>query len=388
MKAKIVEVKKIVKKGPSGGTPPPGGGQKPPKNIEQYGEDDDELEDYDMGDDDGEEGEGKEKEGKKGKGKKGEKPEDDMGDDAGEEGEGKDKKSGKPEDKQGKGSGSGEGEEREWKEVDPKEPGEYKVTPWTPPSNRTIIGETLPTGSLGDGETSAEKSDDGMKEKWKNITTAAEASGDIPGGIRAALERMRAPVVDWRKELEVFIDSAISKSKYTLPARRFLGAGEAQYGYKRYKEDLECIVVAIDTSGSISDHMVEQFISEVKAIVEAYSPQDLYILYFHTRVYNVDHFTPGEPIEVGDLKSGGTDFFPMFEWTEENLLSKGITPSAFIVFTDGEATFPTTNDNSIGEYEDKVLWVLLTWNGQPFRNEVPFGGRIDITLPNKEVESI
>jgi predicted metal-dependent peptidase len=126
----------------------------------------------------------------------------------------------------------------------------------------------------------------------------------------------------------------------------------------------------------------------VKAIVDAYSPQDLYVIFCHTDIYRVDHIQPGDPIDVGKLQSGGTEFYPPFEWTEENLLDKGIVPSVFIYFTDGEANFPNASQYGIGEYEDKCIWVLLTFNGQPFGNDIPFGNRIDITLPNKEVSSI
>ena len=346
MKANITEVKKIVK--PMGGDfPTPPGNPKGPKNIENI--DDDE-------------------------------------DDSGSGGEpGEDDSDGKND------PGESGGGAKDFKEIDPAPPGAtYKVTPWKKPEGNTVVGEVLPTGSLGDGEGSEDTDAEAKKDKWKQATTAAEAQsrGNIPGGIRAALERMRASIVDWRKELEVFIDDAVSKSKYTLPARRFLAGGKAQYGYKRYKEDFECVVVAIDTSGSISESMVSQFLGEVKGIVDAYAPQDLYIIFCHTRAYRVDHIQPGDPINVGKLKTGGTEFYPPFEWTEENLMEKGIMPSVFIYFTDGEATFPSPSDYGISEYEDKVIWVLLTWNGMPFPKDIPFGNRIDITLPNKEVNDI
>lgn len=354
MKAKILDVKKIVKS--EGGTPPPGGGSgKPPKNIENWEDD-------------------KQKQDPKGEG----------GEEGGEEGGDDDagNKSGQPGDP-GKEGGSGRGEQ--WKEIEPADPtATYEVTPWKQPKGKSVIGEVLPAGELGEGTKDPEQT----KEKWKQITTDSLTQGSVPGGIREALNRMRTPVVDWKKELEVFIDNAISKSKYVLPSRRFLGQGKAQYGYKKYREDFECVVVAIDTSGSISDKMVAQFLSETKAIVDAYSPQDLYIIFCHTDIYRVDHIQPGEELQLGKLQSGGTEFYPPFEWVEKNLISQGIIPSAFLYFTDGEATFPNASEYSIGEYEDKCLWVLLTWNGRPFPNEIPFGGRIDITLPNKDVESI
>jgi hypothetical protein len=369
MKAKITEVKKIVpKQGGQGG----GQGGEPPKNIEQFGEGPDEPGTEDQPGQEGPEkpGDDKKQDKKSGKGKKGEQGQDDQG---------------KP--SKGSGSGSGTDKGQGWEEVDPEVPGaSYEVTPWQKPAGKTVIGEVLPAGTLGEGPTDNEK----MKEEWKQITTAAESQsqGKIPGGIRAALDRMRAPVIDWKRELETFIDNAISKTRYALPARRFLAQGKAQYGYKRYKEDFECVVIAIDTSGSISDKMVAQFLAEAKAIVDAYSPQDLYVIFCHTSIYRVDHIQPGDPIEVGKLQSGGTEFYPPFKWTQENLLDKGINPSCFIYFTDGEATFPKASEYGIGEYEDRCLWVLLTWNGRPFPDEIPFGGRIDITLPNKDVNTI
>jgi hypothetical protein len=351
MKAKIIDVKKIVRSQSSSGK---GSSGKAPKNIEGWEE---EEEDSMDGDSDGDDGDSEKD------------PNDPQG---------------------GKGSGSGDLRNSKFKEIDPADPGStYTVTPWQKPAGKSVVGEVLPAGSLGDGD-AEDRDSEAKSEKWKELTKTAEqqSRGNMPGGIRGALERMRTPIIDWRKELEAFIDDAVSKSKYILPSRRFLGGGKAQYGYKRYKEDFESMVIAIDTSGSISEPMVEQFLAEVRAIVESNSPQDLYIIYCHTSIYRVDHIEPGDPIEVGTLRTGGTEFYPPFKWTEENLLDMGIVPSVFIYFTDGDAAFPSASQYGISEYDDRAIWVLLTWNGMPFSGDVPFGNRIDITLPNKEIKSI
>jgi hypothetical protein len=356
MKAKITEVKKILRtqKGGSGEGPSPDS----PDNTEGWDEEDDET------------GEGGEDDGEGGK--------------PGKPGEGEGGKPGKP----------GEGEGDEWTEVDPAYPGDdgysAEVTPWKPPSGRTIIGEVLPTGSLGDGEKGTDAEE--QKDKWKQSTNAAEAQagrGNMPAGVARALERMRQPVIDWKSELEKFIDDAMSKSKYTLPSRRFLGQGKAQYGYKKYKEDFESVVVSIDTSGSITKKMIEQFLAEVMGISEAYSPEETWILYCDTKVYEPDLVLPGDQPDFDKIKGGGgTRFGPPFEWTQKNFLDNGREPSVFIYFTDGEATFPDVNDYGINQYDDRCIWVLLTFNGEKFRDEVPFGSRIDITLANKEIKTI
>lgn len=385
MKANISDLKKIVKVEDGNGTPLQGT-QKPPKNVEGFEDEKDKKDSGDNGEDqEQDQGQGQ-KSGKDQKPGQGgdEEYDDEFGDGEGdEEGE-------NGENKPQKGSGQDSGTGREFKEIDPISPGEYKYeeAPWSPPKDRTVVGEVLPTGTLGDGEKGADSEE--VSDKWKQSTTAAEsqAQGKIPGGIKRALERMRTSVVDWKEALRKFIDEAVSKSRYVVPSRRFLGRGDIQYGRKNYNEDFGCVVVAIDTSGSISDKMVAQFLGEVQGIVDAYSPQDLYIIFCHTRAYRIDHLSPGDPINVGALQSGGTEFYPPFKWVEENLIDKGITPSCFIYFTDGEATFPKVSDYSISQYDEKAIWVLLTFNGEKFPYPVPFGDRIDITLANKGIKEI
>ena len=365
MKAKILDVKKIVRSQSSG--QPGDFGQKAPKNIEGW---------EDQEDQEGQEGQ----EGQDGQ-------EGQEGQDGQDGQEGQDDQKGQPK------PGSGSGGQERWKEIDPADPSDagYKgeVTPWKPSTTRTVIGEVLPTGSLGDGEKGEDAEE--KKDQWKQATTAAEAQakGNMPAGVARALARMREPVIDWKSELEKFIDQAMSKSKYTLPSRRFLGQGKAQYGYKKYQEDFESVVVAIDTSGSITKNMIEQFLSEVMAISEAYNPEETWILYCDTRVYEPDLVLPGEQPDFNKIKGGGgTNFWPPFEWVEKNFLANGREPSVFIYFTDGEATFPDVNSYGINQYDDRCLWVLLTFNGEKYRNEVPFGGRIDITLANKNIKAI
>ena len=60
----------------------------------------------------------------------------------------------------------------------------------------------------------------------------------------------------------------------------------------------------------------------------------------------------------------------------------------FIYFTDGFAEFPNYSDYGIDGYDDRCIWVFLSFNGDPYANDQPFGERIDITLSNKGVETI
>lgn len=254
-------------------------------------------------------------------------------------------------------------------------------------------GEILRPGELGDVGDGGNIDPDKIAEEWEDITRIATMGGSAqpPPSIRRALTKLKEPVIDWKAELDQFIDQAISKSKYTLPARRFLGAGKVQYGYKKYKEDFQNIVIAIDTSGSIIDPLLKQFIAEVIKITEIYKPEETTIIYCSDNIDNIDTFGVGEEPDLNKIASTGGNyegFHPPFKWVQKNMIDEGKTPSVFIYFTDGYADFPPPEYYDIESYADRCIWVLISFNNEPFPKSVPFGERIDIVLANKTVKRI
>ncbi len=250
-------------------------------------------------------------------------------------------------------------------------------------------GEVLRPGELGDLGGDSGLNGEALAEEWEDVARIAAAAGNVPASIKRALTKIKRPVIDWKAELSKYIDEAIAKSKYTLPARRFLGAGKAQYGYKKYNEDFENVVVAIDTSGSITREMIEQFLGEVMNITQAYTPKKTIILYCDTQVYEPDILELGDTPDFSKIAGGGgTYFWPPFKWVERNLIEGGEKPTVFIYFTDGEAAFPSADDYEISQYENRCIWVFLTFNDEPYPKPQPFGERIDIVLANKNVKRI
>ena len=256
-------------------------------------------------------------------------------------------------------------------------------------SKTSNVGGVVEAGSLGDLG-----GDDGLNgkalgEEWETALARSSNAGNVPASVKRALNKLRRPVIDWKAELAKYIDNAVSKTKYKLPSRRFIGGGNAQYGYKRYKEDFENLVIAIDTSGSITRPMIEQFLSETMKITQEYNPQKTAILYCDTQVYAPDILEPGDEPDFNKIAGGGgTNFWPPFKWVQKNIIEEGDTPTVFIYFTDGYATFPTSSDYDIKNYEDRCIWVFLSFDGEPYRNPQPFGERIDITLDNKGIKTI
>ena len=100
-----------------------------------------------------------------------------------------------------------------------------------------------------------------------------------------------------------------------------------------YDQDID-VCVSIDASGSMSDEMLRDILSEVKGIMESYTNFRLHLWSFDTEVYNATVFTPEN---IDDIMSwevgggGGTMFMCNCEYMKEN----DILPKYFVMFTDG-----------------------------------------------------
>jgi predicted metal-dependent peptidase len=94
------------------------------------------------------------------------------------------------------------------------------------------------------------------------------------------------------------------------------------------------VSVSIDASGSMSEGMLRDILSEVKGIMEAFDDFKLDVWSFDTDVYGYEKFTPDniDDIDTYELQGGGgTDFECNWEFMREN----EIAPKLFIMFTDG-----------------------------------------------------
>jgi predicted metal-dependent peptidase len=127
---------------------------------------------------------------------------------------------------------------------------------------------------------------------------------------------------------------SILKSNYSFarPNRKSQHSGAILPGMMN--QDTIDVSVAIDMSGSISDAMAKDFLSEVKGIMDEYQDFKLDLWCFDTQVYNYAQFTgdSADDIMSYDVKGGGgTDFDANWEFMKDN----DIQPKKFIMFTDG-----------------------------------------------------
>lgn len=175
-----------------------------------------------------------------------------------------------------------------------------------------------------------------IRDEIKEAMVAAAQSagaGKVPVGVQRMISDFTEPKMDWRQLLRMNIQSILkSNFSFSRPNRKSQHCGAILPGMMN--EETIDVSVAIDMSGSISDKMAKDFLSEVKGIMDEYTDFKLDLWCFDTQVYNYAQFTgdTAEDILHYEVKGGGgTDFDANYEFMKE----EGIEPKKFIMFTDG-----------------------------------------------------
>ncbi len=220
-----------------------------------------------------------------------------------------------------------------------------------------------PDDDTGGGE-------DGNETDLDWLTALAQAAnqardcGDIPGDLLRMVQEMLYPRVNWRELLDRFI-SARARNDYSWspPSRRHLHMDI--YLPSLSTEQLPEVVLAIDTSGSISPKELAQFSAELSGILESYDTT-VRVIWCDTDVKDDQIFCRADlPLELAPKGGGGTDFRPVFSFIENNNLN----PACLIYLSDMECgNFP------IIDPDYPVLWARTGGGGRT----PPFGEMIDV----------
>jgi len=198
-------------------------------------------------------------------------------------------------------------------------------------------GEEVDGSGKGKGrpkltEEEKKKIKDEIKEAMVAAAQAAGA-GRVPAGIQRYITDFTEPKMDWRQMLRMNIQSIIkSNFSFQRPNRKSQHCGAVLPGMMN--EETIDVSVAIDMSGSISNKQAQDFLSEVKGIMEEYKDFKLDLFCFDTEVYNYVKFTGDNADEIDSYEpkgGGGTDFDACYNFMKE----EGIEPKRFIMFTDG-----------------------------------------------------
>ena len=173
---------------------------------------------------------------------------------------------------------------------------------------------------------------DEIREATMQAANAAGA-GNVPASVARMIKELTEPKMNWRELLRQQIQSTIRNDySFSRPSRKGWHTGAVLPGMK-FNETID-IAVSLDMSGSITDEMGKDFISELKGIMDEYKEYNIKLWCFDTKVYNEQDFDAFSGQDIYDYEimgGGGTDFMCNCEYMKEH----DINPKKFIMFTDG-----------------------------------------------------
>lgn len=202
-----------------------------------------------------------------------------------------------------------------------------------------------------------------LRQQWqRHLASAAQRAreaGKLAGPMARLVHDGLAPRVPWRSALAHYLaQTARVDYSWLRPSRR---EGEALLPALRGAAG--DLVVAIDTSGSIGETDIAQFVAEVDALKGTLAVRTTLLACDSALAPGCPWIAqPWERLVPPDRIAGGgdTDFRPVFEWVER----QAVRPDALVYFTDAQGEFPSRAPDY------PVLWLVKG------RSPVPWGRRI------------
>ncbi|MDA7633744.1 VWA-like domain-containing protein [bacterium] len=228
------------------------------------------------------------------------------------------------------------------------------------PDTFQLDGQWVDIETPSDGAADIAQEDQSQEDYWRSamsrvrLLVGPECIGDLPSGLARHVAETLEPSLDWRTLLWRFL--ARTPIDFQGYDRRFIGRG-------LYLDDLQGETLkarlCIDTSGSISDEDLGQFLAELRSILAAYPQIDLLLYYADTDLHGP--FKLADENALKPLGGGGTDFRPFFKEME----SADHVAAVLIYFTDGLGSFPSIPP------DQETIWVISSKRCLPL--SLPFG---------------
>ena len=206
---------------------------------------------------------------------------------------------------------------------------------------------------------------DALSTQWQQrmagAALQAQQAGKLGGALGRLVGELLQPKLPWRMLLARYMtQSARDDYSYSRPSRR-----EGEMIMPSLRSSQANIVVVLDTSGSIINAELAEFLSEINALKGQLRASitlhacDTILAPTGPWIFEAwEEFKLPQDFHGG----GGTDFRPIFDWIKLH----GKSPDMLLYFTDAKGEFPTI------EPHYPVLWLVKG------KIPVPWGHRIQL----------
>lgn len=175
-----------------------------------------------------------------------------------------------------------------------------------------------------------------VKEIVEQAAAYARKQGTMPAGMDRIIGNLRKSKVPWRALLRKHVSSFIrSNWTWRRPNRKYIWSD--MYMPSLDGEKLN-VIVHLDTSGSITQQELGDFVSEILSIARSFNEVEFRVLSGDTKVTTdvlINSFNVNKIKSLKVIGGGGTDHRPLFEYVK-----KYKAYSMLIAFTDGYTSWP------------------------------------------------
>lgn len=205
----------------------------------------------------------------------------------------------------------------------------------------------------GQGSSGLSKKEiDAIKKKWGRVLSEAynyaKNQGKEPVGADRLIDGLLQNKMNWKAMLQKYITQSLPYDyTYSKPSKRTVSTGFYIPAIKKDTVDVAC---AIDTSGSISQEELTQFLSEIVGIAKSHENLKMTLIDCDADVHQEIEVANGNINKIMNMKpqgGGGTSHLPVFKHFEE----KAQRPKLLIAFTDGYSSFPDSSPIN-------TLWII------------------------------
>lgn len=232
-----------------------------------------------------------------------------------------------------------------------------------------------PKDSAGEGKGEEGEAGGGLPAAISDLVAraihAGRAAGNLPAGLARLVGETLDPKLNWRVLLHSLASGIVNRPvevTWARPNRRMLWSG-VYLPAQTHEPAVGRLSLGVDCSGSVADHELRAFTTEIQGLWDETPPAILDVMWFESEVAGLQTFEHGDCLDLRPVGCGGTAFSPVIKAAME----LDPPPDGLVMLTD-------LGSNDFGPPPPfPVLWVVVGSNARApasqaaLQAQVPYG---------------